>query len=163
MKKKTMRLLAFMLAVVMLICMAPLASAEGEATTDGMSGVKVVYGLKSPTGSQVELSTVDYTSTKGFWKYHSVAKDYEKNAYKVAAASYLSCYSYGANNGYVALMINVPAKGKYDVLLNYCSNTDGVEQGTIHIIPATVADIESAIDSGNYLAVSNINYYSSSK
>lgn len=154
MKKKTMRLLAFMLVVVMVICMAPLASAEGEATTDGMSGVKVVYkfnkaGLSSGNTKTQLINNpggaIDYADTNGFWRYGARNESVGNgSAYKDIVDKYLSISANGDAAGYIVLVLNVPVKGNYKVTFESWKRTDGVSKGGVYIIPAS-DDIQSAV------------------
>ena len=159
MKKRMLKTVSFLLVVALLLGFAP---AGTVFATSELSNVKIVYSLKSPSGAQVNVDTFGYKETHGFWEYYSVAKGYE-NAYRVATRDYLSMHSYGAHNGYIAFKINVPAKGEYEASLSFCSNSDGVSAGTVHIIPPSEEDIPAAIGSGKYLAIENIPFYSASK
>ncbi|MBE6964616.1 MAG: hypothetical protein E7441_01105 [Ruminococcaceae bacterium] len=153
MRKKTLRLLAFIIAAVMVVCMAPIASAEG-ATTSEMSEVKVVYELNTsgvPSGKTTLLNTsnetINYSDTNGFWRYASN----KYMAYSQLTADYCSMYCQG--EGYIAFEIYVPTEGKYNMELEYAVASSGLESGSIHIIPAQVSDIESAINSDAYSVI----------
>ena len=140
------RFLSTLLALALIISLVPAAFADDSATETGMeySGITVKYGMVSGAGYEfvvtsskvtgTDMKQVFFEDTNGFWSYHS--KSAQSRA--ITAVNDTCLKMIAVEGDWVALKINVPREGKYDILLDYShrkKGDNGAEKAGMWIFP----------------------------
>ncbi len=156
------RILSLALVVMMLAAFIPSAlfsaSAAGDAAYQFKYDFKVpatcdvtdngMNLVKKPTtrsGYYYTNSITDYAMTYGAWKFHSASQS-EGVSYGVGPSDVI--YTLAGDNRYLALDLNVPVSGTFDVTINYTAAGAGVATDYF-LVPAgtnlsDIANIQNA-------------------
>jgi len=130
--------------------------AEVKVTEVAGAGLKVKYNMHSAGEQTYFKDLTTYKNTNGFWRFADASNGPEsKYVNKTWNSLYIS--SYGGVNGWVALEINVPVAGYYNLSFEYLQTKDGTSQGAMYIAPSSV-DLGAAINNSDYLVTNIINY-----
>ena len=122
------------------------ASKEYKVRAVGeLSGISAAYKLNSGEGynfseSGTSPETVTYADTNDFWKWSSDT---------LSSAATFDTFGINApslKDEWLALEINVPKAGKYDITLDHGSGkTSGAKRAAMWILPCDTADIASSL------------------
>lgn len=150
------KILALILALCMIMTLAPAAFAAGATTeTQEYSGITVKYDFTNFKGAVVYnkndsttwengnvKNVVDYLKSYGFWIYHSrYGGNPSGRVCQVKSESWL--YLQAAVGDWVAFEINVPKAGKYDISLEHGIYTSSAADAAgMWILPLTNSDTE---------------------
>ena len=128
------KLLSMILALAMLVSLVPAAFAN-DTETQAYSGVTVRYDLTLNKSNGTYLSDISYDLSNGFWARYSTSATISNNYGITSSRLRLAT----TNGNWVALEINVPKAGKYDVKMTYTrmykDNSYATENGKVWILP----------------------------
>ncbi|MBQ2743574.1 MAG: Ig-like domain-containing protein, partial [Oscillospiraceae bacterium] len=135
------RFLSFILSLCIVAGMLP--SVSVSATDDGY---KIVYDMVTCEAytfvrGEDDMTTVTYEDTKQMWRYHS----------GTVSGTVIPHSSYGLQvatnvNEWIALEINLPASGTYDLEFRHgMTGSNGALAGGMWILPGDTENIEAAL------------------
>ncbi|MBQ2741627.1 MAG: hypothetical protein IJF32_02365, partial [Oscillospiraceae bacterium] len=111
-----------------------------------LSGVKAIAAMHKGENyvfeHNSEVKPITYTDTKGVWRYHSQSNDSQRVIFNKIYGIQMMV----AVGDWVAVEINVPAAGSYDVTLEHgVANSGGADAAGIWIFPEGTTDIGSKL------------------
>ena len=142
------RLLSALLSICIVVGMLPAINVS--AVDDGY---KIVYDMVTCDAytfvrGEADMKTVTYEDTKQMWMYHSGTVSgtvIPHSAYGLQVESNL--------NEWIALEINVPVSGTYDLEFRHgMANSNGAQAGGMWILPGDTKNIGAALTEESALA-----------
>ena len=155
------KFITFLLALSMVISLLP-ATFGADTTAD--SEITVTYNMQinsisTSSWAKIALATMD--ETNGFWYFYD---ETNKNTGTNLRYSRIYATSYGGKDGFLALAINVPVAGNYEILFDYYQMKQQGCVGGVFIIPLssdydTRTEIDTALKAGTGLLKKDIEYF----
>jgi len=142
------RLLSALLSICIIVGMLPAINVSAAE-----DGYKIVYDMVTCDAytfvrGEDDMKAASYERTKQMWKYHSGTVSgtvIPHSSYGLQVASNL--------NEWIALEINVPASGTYDLEFRHgMANSNGAQAGGMWILPGDTKDIGAALTEESALA-----------
>ncbi|MBQ7118832.1 MAG: hypothetical protein IJO09_01330 [Oscillospiraceae bacterium] len=142
------KIISLAVAVIMVVAMLPMSFVSASAADDGAVSYKF-DNLSINVGGNTDAHTItDYSQTNNTWKFYQSTRS---NAHQLKN-TYMSGDTRDVDH-YIALNINVPETGAYDLEYVYAKVAGRGGKGDVYIVPgATFASLDSAKESGTKIA-----------